>query len=146
MQILLEFYLNRVESRIQSEIVHFILCNYTLYKWKNICRVKLSIHKTYSELSQKNRFSLCNKSQYCAYIIYRVKTCFFKRHVIWGWLNTSFIFYFLFSFIMYELWMLCVLFYEYEYNNYLTWNGLLTIWIMIDNPKITYLLVYTYEC
>ena len=31
---------------------------------------------------KKNSFSCCRKSRHCAYIIYRVKTCFFLRQVI----------------------------------------------------------------
>ena len=36
----------------------------------------------YSELSYKNRILLCNKSQHCAYIVYRVKTWFKKKFTL----------------------------------------------------------------
>ena len=36
----------------------------------------------YSELSQKNRFSLCNKFRHCAYIINKVKTWFKKKCIL----------------------------------------------------------------
>ena len=37
----------------------------------------------------KNRFSLCNKSRHCTYIIYIVKTLFFyKRHVTSSFINS----------------------------------------------------------
>ena len=34
------------------------------------------------ETYPKNLFSLCYKSLHCAYIIYRVKTCFFKEDML----------------------------------------------------------------